>query len=441
MNFSQADITENSLELRLREAAIGGIDEALRVWTEAAKTKEAALLEREIKLRELQQTLEQNRQDCQAWEDRLTILESHLREREEKINEREQTLEKALQHFASMTPKAGHDMEISAGGDLRPSAHQIEDSKLDDDRFSLRSMAYSMTPSVIPSIYSSIADSDTVDLRSTGMSELSVAYNALSRRQQHVLSRHTLQWRDLDSRKSLTWSDIPWPTFTELVKPEELKQEEVRAYLELLGTFGYYISPKWLEPQTPVSYGSGMHQSIRDASNFLAEYIALWHPDRLEVRVLNRVVEWDRERVRIHADKVAGILRDIARADARMGVDLGTMQADRPALPRQESAPPEITSAPSIPRLMDSSSNGTYGVKPLLPTNLGNLRAALLLAAGGKPPSAPPGTNGAPSSPLVGSGTPEGNGATTEGDYLYRARALYARESSLCILAAYTYMS
>jgi hypothetical protein len=120
MNFSQAG---NGLESRLREDAVGGTDEALRVWTEAAKTKDAALLEREIELRELQETLEQNRRDCQAWEDRLRTLESHLREREEKINEREQALEEALQRW--------RDVEASAGGDLQPSAHQVCANKVE----------------------------------------------------------------------------------------------------------------------------------------------------------------------------------------------------------------------------------------------------------------------------------------------------------------------
>jgi hypothetical protein len=270
MNFSQADTIGNGLKTRLQGAAtIRGIDEALRVGTEAANTREAALLEREIELRKLQETLAQDWQDCQAWEDRLRMLESHLQEREEKMNEREQALEKAL----------------TASAVLQPSADKVKDSELDDDIFSLRSMS-SMTPSVILSIRSStvisIADSDMVDFRSTGMSEPSLAYNPLSRRQKHVLGHHTLQWRDLDSRRSLTWSDIPWPTFTELARPEELKQEEVRIYLKLLGEFGYRIFLKWLEPRMP-RHEPGMQQSSRGASDFFAKYIGLWHPDRLEV--------------------------------------------------------------------------------------------------------------------------------------------------------------
>jgi hypothetical protein len=471
MNFSQADTEGNGLESRLREVAIGGIDEALRVWTEAAKTKDAALLEREIELRELQETLEQNRRDCQAWEDRLRMLESHLREREEKINEREQALEKVHQHlqaqgvtlttehdktsssadarypevahinghrrslalslprpypenvtsefknlqassdpavtadgsFASMD-QAGRDVEVSASPSLQPSAHQVEDSKRNDKRFSLRSIAYSMTPSIISSIRSStaisIADLDIVDLRSIGMSEPSLTYNALSHRQQYVLSHHTLQWGDLDSRKSLTWSDIPWPTFTELARPEELKQEEVTVYVKLLGEFGYHISPRWMKPRTPGYYelGPGMSQSSRGASDFLAEYIALWHPDRLEVRVLNRVVEWDRERVRICANKVAGILRDIAQIDG-IGADPGAMPAGRPVPPRQESVSPKITSEPSEPGPMarDSPSNVIDGVSlPLPPTKRHSLRVAgPRQRLAGVPPPGPPGTNGA----------------------------------------------
>jgi hypothetical protein len=56
-------------------------------------------------------------------------------------------------------------------------------------------------------------------------------------------------------------------------------------------------------------------QSSRDTNDFLVEYIARWQPDRLEVRVFGRAVLWDRERPRIYANKIAGILRDITRAD------------------------------------------------------------------------------------------------------------------------------
>jgi hypothetical protein len=54
------------------------------------------------------------------------------------------------------------------------------------------------------------------------------------------------------------------------------------------------------------------------------------------------VVEWDRERVRICANNVTKILRDIARVDG-MDVDLGAMQAGRPTSPRQESTPENTT--------------------------------------------------------------------------------------------------
>ena len=64
-----------------------------------------------------------------------------------------------------------------------------------------------------------------------------MTYDDLSRRQKFVLDRHYRQWSELDSRKSLTWSDIPWPAFIELARPEELKQEAVRIYLKLLQEF------------------------------------------------------------------------------------------------------------------------------------------------------------------------------------------------------------
>jgi hypothetical protein len=80
-------------------------------------------------------------------------------------------------------PHAWSDMKISVSVGSQPSANWNEDSKWNDERFSLASMAYSMTPSIIPSVRSS-----TADLQSTGMIEPPGTYTALSRRQQSVLS-------------------------------------------------------------------------------------------------------------------------------------------------------------------------------------------------------------------------------------------------------------
>jgi hypothetical protein len=109
--------------------------------------------------------------------------------------------------------------------------------------------------------------------------------------------------------KILTWDDIPWPTFVELTRPEELKQE-VKAYLEFLGEFEYRISQTKGESLIPI-YDPYMQQNPKGAANFFAEYMARWHPDRLEVRVFDRVVERDKEKVRTYANKVVGILYDI----------------------------------------------------------------------------------------------------------------------------------
>jgi serine/threonine-protein kinase CLA4 len=100
--------------------------------------------------------------------------------------------------------------------------------------------------------------------------------------------------------------------------------------------------------------------------------------------------------------KTGSPLANGSQSSLGMGVGIGAMQAGRPVPPRQESAPPEITSLPSGPRPMDSS-NGAYGVKPLPPTNLQASRVAPprpLLA--GRPPPAPPGTNGAASTAAGG---------------------------------------
>jgi hypothetical protein len=98
----------------LRKAVITGRWEALRARIEEAKAEEVALMEREIELRDLQEALEQSRQDCQAWERRLRVSESQLQEREEKIKEREQALEKALQYLRTVSLKTGQEQSSSS---------------------------------------------------------------------------------------------------------------------------------------------------------------------------------------------------------------------------------------------------------------------------------------------------------------------------------------
>jgi hypothetical protein len=121
----QPDTTSNHLEFKLREAAISGREKALSMWIEEAKTKEAALTERERELRELQETLEQTRQDCQAWEDRLKILESHLHEREEKIKEREQVLKKALRRLQAQDVTSTTKLHGETSSSLRFSHENV----------------------------------------------------------------------------------------------------------------------------------------------------------------------------------------------------------------------------------------------------------------------------------------------------------------------------
>jgi hypothetical protein len=375
--------TAGIFKLQDSKDAIGGEEEALKEWIEGAKTKEAALMEREIELRKLQDTLEQNRQDCQAWEDRLRMLESHLHEREGNIKEREQALEKALQHLrvipnnpqekmsapdedrvapsspyrvpssialidnenkprGSPTPlptspenagtnfenlqvssgpaqavdgsstsmsQVGGEMGLSASTGPRHSANGVEDIKLREERFSLMSMAHSMTSSVVPSIRSS-TDDGANRLQSAGISEPTIKHTAFSRRQLYVLSRHTLQWRDLDTMKFLTWNDIPWPTFIDEARPEEVTKEEVRLYFRLLRVFEHRIS----DPK-------GLADRLKDVNDFMVEYIARWHPDRLEVRVFRRVVERDKEVVHMFANKVVAILQEIhAQVDGLGGM-------------------------------------------------------------------------------------------------------------------------
>jgi hypothetical protein len=105
-----------------------------------------------------------------------------------------------------------------------------------------------------------------------------------------LLRRHRLQWKDLDTLRSLNWDSFPWPVFRKLTRIEDLKKEEVVEYLHFLRHF---------------------EGNEYTAEEHIREHIRLWHPDRLEARILERIDENDRERVRVCANEVSRILGQI----------------------------------------------------------------------------------------------------------------------------------
>jgi hypothetical protein len=107
--------------------------------------------------------------------------------------------------------------------------------------------------------------------------------------EQRILRHHVDQWKSLSVAKTLTWVSFPWPIFSKPTKPEDLvlEAEDIKMYLKFLQFF-------WKDG--PLS-----------ESECIREYSRRWHPDRIEV-TLGRVIERDKEAVRISAYEVAKVL-------------------------------------------------------------------------------------------------------------------------------------
>jgi hypothetical protein len=157
--------------------------------------------------------------------------------------------------------------------------------------FSLRSFE-----TIIPSICS-FSDASTNMINSRPLNT-SIAAVTPTQQQQHIFRLHRIQWDSLDVEKSLTRASFPWPTFGKLTHPGGLTKEEVNMYLHFL----HHFEGKSSAPM----------QSAKQAKEeFVVEYTRRWHPDRLEAKVIDRVVEMDKENVRICVIEIARILRRI----------------------------------------------------------------------------------------------------------------------------------
>jgi hypothetical protein len=115
----------------------------------------------------------------------------------------------------------------------------------------------------------------------------------LTTQQRQVFHLHNIQWNELDNLKALSWDSFPWPVFNKLNKVEDLNHDEVKMYLRLLHQSGS---------------GGASGLSKEDC---LREHYRRWHPDRLEAKVLNKVYERDREKVRMCAKEITRILEEV----------------------------------------------------------------------------------------------------------------------------------
>ena len=97
-----------------------------------------------------------------------------------------------------------------------------------------------------------------------------------------LFEEHERRWARFPSLDFLSWHSFPWPMLKQPNDPEQLTYIEIQAYV---------LSPHQPADKTP-------RERIKD-------YLRKWHPDRFETKLLPKVREDDREKVKEGAGAVA----------------------------------------------------------------------------------------------------------------------------------------
>lgn len=102
---------------------------------------------------------------------------------------------------------------------------------------------------------------------------------------------HDRQWDMLPKRDELQWDNFPWPMFTLPKDPEQITGGAIFAYLK------------------PDCYpGKDKMMSLKDR---IKDQIKKWHPDRFDTKLLPKVVESEKEVVKVGAGTVVRYLNDL----------------------------------------------------------------------------------------------------------------------------------
>ena len=97
-----------------------------------------------------------------------------------------------------------------------------------------------------------------------------------------LFDEHEKRWGRIPTLDILSWHSFPWPMLKQPSEPEQLTYIEIQAYV---------LSPHQSADKTP-------RERIKD-------YLRKWHPDRFETKLLPKVREDDREKVKEGAGAVA----------------------------------------------------------------------------------------------------------------------------------------
>lgn len=103
-----------------------------------------------------------------------------------------------------------------------------------------------------------------------------------------LIEAHDRKWRELKASENLGWNSFPWPVFKRPSEPEDITTISVSAYV--------------------LSRHSPSEKSSKDR---IKDHIKRWHPDKFETKVLPKVVEEEREKVKEGAGVVVRCLNEL----------------------------------------------------------------------------------------------------------------------------------
>ncbi|THV03919.1 hypothetical protein K435DRAFT_650133 [Dendrothele bispora CBS 962.96] len=106
-----------------------------------------------------------------------------------------------------------------------------------------------------------------------------------------MFDNHERLWQRMSTTDQLRWDHFPWPMFQRPVSPEEITLTAISAYI---------LSPHYPEKDRS-----------RPEKDRIKEHIRRWDPDRFETKMLSKVIESDKEKVREGAGFVVRSLNDL----------------------------------------------------------------------------------------------------------------------------------
>ncbi|KAF8908610.1 hypothetical protein CPB84DRAFT_1843500 [Gymnopilus junonius] len=112
---------------------------------------------------------------------------------------------------------------------------------------------------------------------------------------QRAFEHHDRLWTRLPTIDELTWNDFPWPMLKAPSNPDDISSALISAYFQ---------SPLWPDKE-----------KSKTPKDRIKEHVRRWHPDRFETKVLPRVVDSEKEKVKSGAGNVARYLNDLLRKE------------------------------------------------------------------------------------------------------------------------------